>query len=321
MTVFIASVYGASTLIANSWKRFNENPTVITIQKNYKEWNVTFPAATFCFIDNLDMEKARIFIKETWNVDPSEEDVKEDKNTEDDVEKESLPSIEFEDDIAFFNENITLFSTNIKYPVAVDVVGDDVGGNISKYRYYKIFLQRLVNQTYENMKLFKLYTSDDTLRDLNILKTILKVIKNHTISSTFYRKDFNNRQFYPTPTEMGMCYVHGGKLADYVSLTGQPRNRKLFELPTCNYLNTICYARTEGTPSDVRYYVHSPYEIPDISSTFFPVRGRMDRDVSFNCLETIVSERIYGLRPSQRHCYFMNEPIVSHIKVVFQCVM
>lgn len=112
----------------------------------------------------------------TWNVDPSEEDVKEDKNTEDDVEKESLPSIEFEDDIAFFNENITLFSTNIKYPVAVDVVGDDVGGNISKYRYYKIFLQRLVNQTYENMKLFKLYTSDDTLRDLNILKTILKVI-------------------------------------------------------------------------------------------------------------------------------------------------
>lgn len=33
---------------------------------------------------------------------------------------------------------------------------------------------------------------------------------------------------------------------------GQPRNRELFELPTCNYLNSICYARTEGTPSDVR---------------------------------------------------------------------
>lgn len=118
------------------------------------------------------------FVYRTWNVDPTEDDVKEDKNTVDDViEKESLPSIEFGDDMALFDENITLFSTNMKYPVAVDVVGDDVRGNISsKYRYYKIFLQRLVNQTYENMKLFKLYTSDDTLRDLNIPKTILKVI-------------------------------------------------------------------------------------------------------------------------------------------------
>lgn len=39
------------------------------------------------------------------------------------------------------------------------------------------------------------------------------------MTSTFYTKDFHNRDFYLTPTEMGMCYVHGGKLADYVTLT------------------------------------------------------------------------------------------------------
>lgn len=62
MGVFLLSVYGASTMIANSWQRYNANPTVIAIQKNYREWNITFPAATFCFLDNMDENLAKEFI-------------------------------------------------------------------------------------------------------------------------------------------------------------------------------------------------------------------------------------------------------------------
>lgn len=62
LLVLMASTYGTIKLIDNNWRRYNENPTVIAIQKNYREWSVTFPAATFCFIDNLDVSRAKQFI-------------------------------------------------------------------------------------------------------------------------------------------------------------------------------------------------------------------------------------------------------------------
>ena len=44
-------------------------------------------------------------------------------------------------------------------------------------------------------------------------------MREYTQNSTFYTDDFNDREFFLTPTEMGMCYVHGGKLADYITLS------------------------------------------------------------------------------------------------------
>lgn len=64
-----------------------------------------------------------------------------------------------------------------------------------------------------------------------------------------------------------------------------------------------------------QYYVHSPNEVPDISSSYFLVFGRMDRDTSFTVLETTVSPEINRLNPSQRKCRFEDEPTAPHLKV------
>lgn len=48
---------------------------------------------------------------------------------------------------------------------------------ISKYRYYLNFLRNLVNTTYETLNVFEQYTKDETLLNLNITKTILRVKK------------------------------------------------------------------------------------------------------------------------------------------------
>lgn len=62
--VLAASIYGAVIVMRDNWKHYNENPTVIVIQKNYREWNITFPAATFCFMNNLNRTRAKQFIYE-----------------------------------------------------------------------------------------------------------------------------------------------------------------------------------------------------------------------------------------------------------------
>ncbi|XP_014245168.1 sodium channel protein Nach-like [Cimex lectularius] len=44
----ICGLYGAIWLCQSTMHRFEENPTVISLERNYKEWNTTFPASTIC---------------------------------------------------------------------------------------------------------------------------------------------------------------------------------------------------------------------------------------------------------------------------------
>ena len=64
-----------------------------------------------------------------------------------------------------------------------------------------------------------------------------------------------------------------------------------------------------------QYYIHSPYELPDCSQSFFLVTGRTERDVAFSSLETTVSIGVDKLSPSQRHCRFLFEPMDSYSRV------
>lgn len=57
------AIYGSYTLMHNSWTRYNTNPTVITVQKDYRYWYLQFPSATFCYVDPVDIDLAKIYIQ------------------------------------------------------------------------------------------------------------------------------------------------------------------------------------------------------------------------------------------------------------------
>ncbi|XP_055623469.1 sodium channel protein Nach-like [Toxorhynchites rutilus septentrionalis] len=49
-----SSVLSALFLVALFWIRYLTNPTVITLDRNYHEWNTTFPSLTICFHDRMN---------------------------------------------------------------------------------------------------------------------------------------------------------------------------------------------------------------------------------------------------------------------------
>ncbi|KAG8333723.1 hypothetical protein J6590_104628, partial [Homalodisca vitripennis] len=65
------------------------------------------------------------------------------------------------------------------------------------------------------------------------------------------------------------------------------------------------------------YYIHSPYEIPDLSSNYFLVAPSRERDTSFRFLETTASRDLRDLLPRQRHCRFLSEPRPDMITPVY----
>lgn len=58
----IMAICASYTLMHNSWIRYNENPTVITVQKDYRNWYLQFPSATFCYVDPVDTDFAKAYI-------------------------------------------------------------------------------------------------------------------------------------------------------------------------------------------------------------------------------------------------------------------
>jgi hypothetical protein len=59
---FLASV-GATFVVLHSWERYVANPTVVALDKGYRQWSALYPAVTTCSLQNLDSKQSELEIK------------------------------------------------------------------------------------------------------------------------------------------------------------------------------------------------------------------------------------------------------------------
>ncbi|XP_044761719.1 sodium channel protein Nach-like [Coccinella septempunctata] len=73
--IFIVScaLVAAISLTLSSLKRYSENPTVVSLEKDYRNWMNPFPAVTGCFVNKTNLEKVADYIKTRWGVTDSDE--------------------------------------------------------------------------------------------------------------------------------------------------------------------------------------------------------------------------------------------------------
>ncbi|XP_049779492.1 sodium channel protein Nach-like [Schistocerca cancellata] len=53
-------------LTMSSYRRFQEQPTVVSLEKDYQNWQNLFPAVTVCYRDRLDEKAAAEYISRKW---------------------------------------------------------------------------------------------------------------------------------------------------------------------------------------------------------------------------------------------------------------
>ncbi|CAF4945776.1 unnamed protein product [Pieris macdunnoughi] len=61
---FTGAIYCAISQLA----RYNSEPVVVSLQRDYRSWTFTFPAVTACFMERMDQEKMKAVIQRFWNV-------------------------------------------------------------------------------------------------------------------------------------------------------------------------------------------------------------------------------------------------------------
>lgn len=50
------------SLVADNWNRFETNPSVVSLEKDFRNWNNIFPGHTFCIDDKVDKKKMKEYI-------------------------------------------------------------------------------------------------------------------------------------------------------------------------------------------------------------------------------------------------------------------
>lgn len=59
-----AAAIGSIALSLSNWRRYSANPTVVSLKKDFRNWNNVFPSATACFIERVNESHANKYIYE-----------------------------------------------------------------------------------------------------------------------------------------------------------------------------------------------------------------------------------------------------------------
>ncbi|KAL7015092.1 hypothetical protein ACKWTF_016271 [Chironomus riparius] len=74
LILFILTSYAAYSISSTQYERYVANPTVISLERDYREWNGTLPAITICYHKRIDDKRAKEVIKKLWNLSETDDD-------------------------------------------------------------------------------------------------------------------------------------------------------------------------------------------------------------------------------------------------------
>lgn len=147
----ILAIYGSYNVMRDSWIRYNTNPTVITVQKDYRFWYLQFPSTTFCYVDPVDIEFAKDYVQR-W------------------VE-------------------IILYYKNLMFVKFFNIVLSSKWKVSSgkQFDYYMDFVKKVANITYENIDSIAPFVNNTELINVDIIDLVLKVLLKFVIFIRFLK--------------------------------------------------------------------------------------------------------------------------------------
>lgn len=74
LLMFYGTCYGAYSIGIMQYERYEANPTVISLERDYRDWNGTLPAISVCYHKRVDEARAQSLIKRLWNVEKNNDE-------------------------------------------------------------------------------------------------------------------------------------------------------------------------------------------------------------------------------------------------------
>jgi hypothetical protein len=62
LALLVFSVAVSASVITSNWERYSANPILVSLEKDFRDWEFEFPAMTLCHADRVNESKAEKYI-------------------------------------------------------------------------------------------------------------------------------------------------------------------------------------------------------------------------------------------------------------------
>ncbi|KAF9814442.1 hypothetical protein SFRURICE_007601 [Spodoptera frugiperda] len=122
----------------------------------------------------------------------------------------------------------------------------------------------------------------------------------------------------PVMTEAGVCHTTNCLAVADVAV-GPLKSNATADWPgSCAYASLSCFIITD-IPANGRFYIHSPYDVMDLSVGWTDIRLTLVRTTELSVMESRCGAGVKDLSPSRRGCSYMDEPRLSGRKHTLLC--
>ncbi|XP_063898966.1 pickpocket protein 28 [Helicoverpa armigera] len=246
------AIWGALDVSLGQLQRYNDSPTVVTLEKDFRSWRFNVPAVTMCYKNRVDPTKLPAAIKKHFDTTPSDDN----------------------------------------------------------YDYYTRLVEAVANSDLFHLEAFEEFSGLET--SLDMFQIAVDVM--HDCDVKMRSSDEAVYKWIPVMTESGVCYsTNSVALAD-VAITKVNPNDSMSWPETCKYSSLSCYIIMD-VPSTAYFYVHSPYDVMDLTHKPSEVILTLVRNTELSVTETRCGRGVEELQPSRRGCLYTDEPAVNGRKV------
>ncbi|XP_075988997.1 pickpocket protein 19-like [Anticarsia gemmatalis] len=239
------ATWGALDVSLGQLQRYNESPTVVTLEKDFRSWRFSLPAITCCYMNRMDPNKLPGVIKKYWNIDVHDE----------------------------------------------------------QYAYYTRFVNAVASSDLFHLNKFEEFK--DLNNPVDMFQIAVDVMPEAAIKTM--SSEGSNFKWWPVMTEGGACYVSNSLTLADVAIVKPKSNETAVTPITCKYSTLSCYIIMDvNTPAD--FYVHSPYDVADLTDPPSAVYLTITRTTELSIMETRCGRGVKDLAPTRRGCLYTDEP-------------
>ncbi|XP_039286817.1 sodium channel protein Nach-like isoform X2 [Nilaparvata lugens] len=273
----LLGVFGIFWLSQSTWYHYQNNPTVVSIENNYQEWNTIFPSITVC------------------------------------------PDIQIEPDLNVFNEVL------VKDPKSYKLASSDIGE-------LQTLITKISNWTYSNPSLSEnnfIIDGKTPMTPSEYARLFITTKNSFTYTLNYNEiEELEDEDLQVHMTEHGVCFGYLSKVSNYFNPMewkyirykdkGDPFSSNPFDGD--NYFQ-LTFIDEAGT----KVFVHSPEELPDITSKGEHLQQHALKTIGVAALSIYSSSEVYDLNIHQRQCQFLWEsnlqisPVYTYNACRMQC--
>ncbi|KAF9416620.1 hypothetical protein HW555_006050 [Spodoptera exigua] len=288
-------VWGALDVALGQLQRYNESPTVVTMEKDFRSWEFNLPAQTLCFkadlLKELELKGSKqprhevlAFVAIPWIRGLGVYGWKIIHCEMNRVDNKKLPSV-------------------VKKYFGTDPSDD-------QYQFYVRLVKAIANSDILHLEGFQEFGDMETSVDMfGVAVDVMpdNVIKTKSSDGVAYT-------WIPVMTEAGVCHTTNCLAIADVAIGPLKSNATAGWPGSCAYASVSCFIITDITANG-RFYVHSPYDLMDLSVDWTDIILTLVRATELSVMESRCGRGVKDLSPSRRGCSYMDEPRLSGRKV------